>query len=255
MTGSHSLTFKPAAAVRAVIILVVIALFGGVASTNARAQSDSFLGFVETYYRNGEPEEALDWMERIAPTMMDEVWQAADPQGQRFALVAAFFAHILHNQPSQIPLLTERLIANDEPNLSALGALSIASSGAVGVESALNRLRQTGTVPAETVQALAATPSYPFPTMQVTGPTDLELMWLSFYATGNPLYVRRVAEAMGHAEQGDAGVALAAFAYASLAERVTHHPAVVDTLRSIAAQRRDLVGHSAAELVSLAEGG
>lgn len=235
------------------LVAALALLFVGLSETPAAAQEDSFLAFVETYYRNPQPEAALAWMERLAPTMMDEVLMAADPQGQRFALVAGFFAHILRSRPDQIGPLTDRLIARDQPNLSAVGALAIASTGLDAAAPALERLRRAGTIPPETAAALAAAPAYPFPMLQVTGSIDLELMWLSFYATGNPLYVRRVADAIGYAEHGDAGVALAAFAYASLAERVSGHPAVLETLRTLAAQRRDIVGRSAAELVHLAE--
>ena len=105
-------------------------------------------------------------------------------------------------------------------------------------------------MPDETASALAEAPAYPYPTMRVTGSIDLEMMWMSFFATGNPLYVRRVADAMGYANHGDAGTAVAAFAYASLAERVDDHPTVRETLRAIAAERTDIVGQSAADLIA-----
>ncbi|MEM8589161.1 MAG: hypothetical protein AAGG65_13970 [Pseudomonadota bacterium] len=231
------------------IMLALAILCVGISGQRASAQDDSFLAFVETYYRNPQPDAALQWMERIAPTMMDEVLIAADPQGQRFALVAGFYAHVLRSQPSLIDPLTERLIAAEQPNLTALGALGIASTGLDAAAPALERLRRTGALPDQTAAALAETPAYPYPTMRVTGSIDVELMWMSFFATGNPLYVRRVADAMGYADYGDAGAAVAAFAYASLADRVTEHPTVRETLRTIAAERTDIVGQSAAELV------
>lgn len=239
------------------IVTALVLSFGWFSAvpSQAQLQNDSFLAFVETYYRDPQPEAALGWMERIAPTMMDEVLIAADPQGQRFALVAGFFTHVLRSRPDQIPGWTDRIIAVDQPNLSAVGALAIASTGLDAAGPALERLRQTGTIPDETAAALADVPAYPFPTLQVTGSIDLELMWLSFYATGNPLYVRRVADTMIYAEQGDAGVALAAFAYVSLSERVADHPIVLETLRTLADQRNDIVGQSADELVQSAEDG
>lgn len=231
------------------IALAIAILCVGMAGQRASAQDDSFLAFVESYYRNPQPDAALQWLERIAPTMMDEVLVAADPQGQRFALVAGFFAHVLRGQPDRIAPLAERLIAVDQPNLTALGALAIASTGLDPATPALERLRRSGALPDDTAAALAETPAYPYPTMRVTGSIDLELMWVSFFATGNTLYVRRVADAMAYADHGDAGAAVAAFAFASLAERVAEHPAVRDTLRTIAAERSDIVGRSAAELI------
>jgi hypothetical protein len=257
MTGQNPSLRICSPILRRFVAVVLFVALQGVSSAQAVAQiqDDSFLAFVETYYRDPQPDAALAWMERIAPTMMDEVLVVADPQGQRFALVAGFFTHVLRSRPDQIPIWTDRLIAVDQPNLSAIGALAIASTGLDASAPALDRLRQTGTIPDETAIALADVPAYPFPTLQVTGSIDLELMWLSFYATGNTLYVRRVAETMRYAEQGDAGVALAAFAYVSLAERVTTHPAVLETLRTIASQRSDIVGQSAGELVEQAEQG
>lgn len=236
------------------LVVAFALLLGLTTNQRALAQDESFLAFVESYYGSPQPQAAFDWLERIAPTMMDEMLITADPHGQRFALIAGFFAHILRSRPDLIGPLTDRLIARDQPNLSAVGALAIASSGVEAAGPALQRLRQSGTIPAETADALAATAPYPFPTLSVSGTVDLELMWLSFFATGNPLYIRRVAEAMAYADQGEAGAALAAFAYASLAERAVNHPAVLETLRTLAAQRSDVVGRSAAQLVASAAG-
>ncbi len=252
-------------------LLVLLAALLAAAPPSARAQpaapqdaveaeAQAMADFMERYYRNPQPMEAVNRMVDLdIDTFIQAAREAAEAQG--IAILSTFIAHVLHANPDLVPVLAGRLAAARRPQNALVGAHAIVTSG-VSAEAALDMLAEAGLLDAETRAGLAAAPPYPFRAMRPRTHFDIDIFWTSFFATGDRLYVEKVAEALTYweseamerlpreypalSDQAQAmaivEVTMAIVAHGTLTSNARRHPAVLSALDGLSATRTDKVG-------------
>ena len=223
--------------------------------------------FMETYYQSPNPQGALQWLAQAdLDRSLSEVDEAQATH--TLALLAAFYAHVLREDDQAANILPARLSDPRSPTAGVVGAMAARIAGTEPAARAFEGLIAVGAVPAETADAFRALPVYPYPAMAAQTHLDLDLFWTSFFATGDPAYVEKIAEALAFWREDPALRLPADFAilpearqrlaiiratmgveaYASLRDRAPDHPAVAATLRAMSV-RQDRIGHVAQQLV------
>lgn len=237
---------------RALLILVM-------ATGAALAQPVAMESFIAGYYRSPDPAEAVD---RLAALDLDD-YLPTDDSGRRehgIVLLSTFYAHVLHGAPDAANRLIARTIETENPEKALIAAVAIARSGMSGSAVALDRLARAGVLPDGVWEGIRAMQPYPFPTMEPRTHPELDVMWMSFFATGDALYVERVAERLATLDEAELAVGevtaapgkdalidivAAVGAYWSLEANARQDDRVLSILRRIAEERSDRVGRIA----------
>lgn len=223
--------------------------------------------FMETYYQTPNPQGALQWL--VETDLDDLLAQVDEAQATHtLALLAAFYAHVIREDDRTASVLAARLRSPRSPAAALVGAMAARIAGTVPASRAFEGMIAIGVVTAETATAFGTLPVYPYPEMVAQTHLDLDLFWISFFATGNPAYVEKIGEALafwredpvdrlppGFAQLTETQRRMAIIratmgveAYASLRDRAPHHPAVAATLR-VLAEREDRVGFVAQRII------
>lgn len=241
---------------RALLILIM-------ATGAALAQPVAMESFIAGYYRSPDPAEAVD---RLAALDLDD-YLPTDDSGRRehgIVLLSTFYAHVLHGAPDAADRLIARTIETENPEKALIAAVAIARSGMSGSAVALDRLDRAGVLPDGVWEGIRAMQPYPFPAMEPRTHPELDVMWMSFFATGDALYVERVAERLATLDEAElaAGEVTAApgkdtlidtvaavGAYWSLEANARQDDRVLSILRRIAEERSDRVGRIAGAIV------
>ena len=228
--------------------------------------------FMETYYQGPNPQGALQWLAQV--DLDRSLAQADEAQAPHtLALLAAFYAHVIREDDRAAAALPGRLRSPRSPTAGVVGAMAAQIAGTRSSSQAFDGLVAIGAVPPETATAVRSLPVYPYPGMVAQTHLDLDLFWTSFFATGDPVYVEKIAEALtfwrddpalrlpedfvslpeGQQRLAIIRATMGVEAYASLRDRASRHPTVVATLRGLAA-RQDRVGHVAQQIVDELDG-
>ena len=249
------------------------------AAAQAAAQGDeaaaqAMAEFMERYYRNPQPLQAVDRMVDLdVGIFIQAARDAAEAQG--VAILSTFMAHVLRANPDLVPVLAGRLAAAGRPRNALIGAHAIVTADGPTVPAALDTLAAAGLLDGETRTALTAAPGYPFPRMQAQTHFDIDIFWTSFFATGDRTYVEKVAEALTYWES-DAmerlpreypalsdeaqamaiiEVTMAIVAHGTLTTNARRHPAVLSALDALSAARSDKVGVIAGSIAATVRAG
>lgn len=242
--------------------------------SSAEAEAQAMADFMERYYRNPQPLEAIDRMVDLDVGVFIQAARAA-AEAQGVAILSTFMAHVLHAHPELVPVLAGRLAAVRRPRNALVGAHAIVTAGVPAAPAALDTLASAGLLDDESRRALAGAPDYPFPRMQPQTHFDIDIFWTSFFATGDRLYVEKVAEALTYWES-DAmerlpreypaltdeaqamaiiEVTMAIVAHGTLTSNARRHPAVLSALDALAARRTDKVGVIAGSIAATVRAG
>lgn len=201
--------------------------------------------------------------------------RALDRQQRRLhalRLLATFYAHLVHMQPTVAEPLARAAIASDRRDPAMIGAMALALSGTETGRAAIDTVAATRILEPETIARIRRADTYPFSRLPTETLFDLDVFWVSFFATGDPIYIDKVArgldpfatiegDAAGSGGGGPAAdpedaqevarpAALAIAARWSLMDIAPHHPAVIDALQVIAAARDDRIGAAVASVLT-----
>lgn len=240
-------------------LLLRALLIFAMATHTALAQPVTMDSFIAGYYRSPDPAEAID---RLAALDLDSYLPTDDAARREHGIVllSTFYAHVLHETPDAASRLIDRTIATEDPEKALVAAVAIARSGMPGSAVALDRLARAGVLSDGVWEGIRAMRPYPFPAMEPRTHPELDVMWMSFFATGDALYVERVAgrlEALEEAELAEGEVTAgpgesrlidavtAVGAYWSLEANARQDDRVLSILRRIAEERSDKVGRIA----------
>ncbi|MEO3432539.1 hypothetical protein [Inquilinus sp. CAU 1745] len=241
---------------RALLILVM-------ATGAALAQPITMDSFIAGYYRSPDPAEAVD---RLAALDFDSYLPTDDAARREHGIVllSTFYAHVLHKAPDAADRLIGRTISAEDPEKALVAAIAIARSGMSGSAVALDRLARAGALPDGVWEGIRAMQPYPFPTMDPRTHPELDVMWMSFFATGDALYVERVAGRLAALDEAELAAGevtavpgenplidtvAAVGAYWSLEANARQDDSVLSILRRIAEERSDKVGRIAGMIV------
>lgn len=230
--------------------------------------------FIEHYYKTPEPAQALALLETLdVPAFVTADNEVGESHG--IAVLTAFFAHVLRANPELVPELAERITTAEDPVNVVLAALSIATAAAPTSPDGLSTIAGSGRLPPAVIDQIRATEPFPFPHLDPRNHLDLDLLWASFYASGDPRYVERIAETLRYLDtdyatrlprdvEGTARLVqqvvllesvMAITARWTLLENARRHPRVLETLQRIDAERDDRIGTIVASILAEAEGG
>ncbi len=261
------------------LVAVFLAVLAAVAPAEPQAEERRIAGprpdlapFMETYYQSPNPQGALQWLAEV--DLDRSLSQADEAQATHtLALLAAFYAHVIRQDDRAANALPGRLRNPRSPTAGVVGAMAAQIAGTDPAARAFDGLVAVGAVPPEAATAFRTLPVYPYPAMAAQTHLDLDLFWTSFFATGDPAYVEKIAEALAFWREDPAQrlpegfptlpepqqrlaiirATMGVEAYASLRDRAQRHPAVTATLRSLA-ERQDRVGYVAQQLVDELDG-
>ncbi|MCB9947054.1 MAG: hypothetical protein H6842_04405 [Rhodospirillaceae bacterium] len=258
--------------VQALVFLLVLALAGV-----ARAQpmtAEGLAEFMETYYQNPRPAEA---MERLAAldvgAFVEADRESAETQGM--AILTTFYAHILHAHPELVGPLAARLAAGGRHANALVGAVAMATAAVTTGEQGLAVLEASGLLTPAALATVRQAVPYPFPNLRAISHFDIDLLWVSFFATGDARYITEIAESLTYWEDNPElrlpreypaltlesqqraiiEVTMAVIAHNTLTANARRHPAVLAALTALSQSRGDRVGVIAGSIAATVRAG
>lgn len=259
--------------IAALVLLVLLPAIPGRAEEppGLRFGGLSTASFIEGYYLSPRPLEALERLATLDLAAITAGREEPDAM-QAYAVLGAFYAHVLRAHPALTPVLVERLLAGVPPDNALVAAIACRTAGTAAGEAALGRLGAAGVLDATVLALVRQLAPFPFPAMTAESHYDIDLFWVSFFATGDVAYIDKIAAPMTYRppptspadEPTDAAeatrlrqldlirVATAVAAHDTLLLYGPRHPLVVAELRRLAI-RNDELGGIAAGLVATIE--
>lgn len=140
---------------------------------------------MQTYFRNPTPKIMVD---RLATLPSADFRTPQLPY-----LFAAFFCHLIDASPDTADLMVDRAV-NGGLELKAVVVQSLVFSHHPRRIELINRLGGSA------VTKDLSTTGTDFRTIRITHPTHLDMLWVSFFATGDGVYVERIAETLNRFE-------------------------------------------------------
>ena len=193
-----------------------------------------------------------------------------DPKPERTVAAIRFFSEQGAFQRAQQPLavffgrvfaqnaksLTEWIedLRKEREDRQFLAALALWFSRVDGRDRLLQRLSEGGS-PRLTkyVQELRADTAPDLTTLDARSPVELDMLWASFFATGDDRYVLRVIRALSAAPQDKSPAIVAAAARWSLTANARQHSAVLDVCRKEMPRQPEAVAAVLRDVVAKAE--
>lgn len=277
------------AALTALAMFAVLAA-AGLTAPGARAQSTepaTLAVFIENYYKQPRPAQALALLLNLdVPAYLSAVGFTTDAEvaaleealagsaerkrevdeSHALAVLNAFFAHVLRANEDLAIDFADQVAARDRPPLTLLATMALATAASDRTVDAVQRLFNTGALPSGAAMRMRNIQPFPFRTMRPRTHLDIDLLWACFYASGDPLYIAKIADALAYwqtdmtdnldlnnfatlpeAEQLRRREALiqavmALTARETLRTNAANHPAVLGILRRLGEERQDMVG-------------
>lgn len=243
---------------RAAIVMLVL-LAGAADAWAAEAATPRLGDRMMDYHNAPNPIAAFGWLA--------ESDSAALASPQAVDLVALFYAHILRAHPELTARFVEGLLRPEVGGRAVLvGATAVWLAGGSDRNVHVATLAGDGRLAPESAKTLKGFASFDKEALRAESPHEMDLCWISFFATGDGDYVEKVAEALPNLlppalmeqlagrEEPEARIAfqrslIAGAASWSLLANAERHPAVAERLRAIALSREDRVGVAAKVLV------
>jgi hypothetical protein len=223
---------------------------------------------IQSYYLRPSPRRAIGWFAALDLRALSAAGRAhGDPHV--VDMLAAFYIQVLRHNPEVVEKFAQAAIASGRPLNMALAYFAIDGAGLPNAAAA-RRAEQT---------LFAAAPAYRPQMRKIAGrgrmsyltgairlPTDLDIMWACYFASGNPAFLERIAgmleywrppaEAMARGRaiapranrrEPDAvleirRLLIAAAAYRFLRNNSRYYPRIAPGLARLAARRSDKVG-------------
>ena len=230
--------------------------------------------FIETYYQDPRPGEAVERLVSLdVGAFVEADRESAETQGM--AILTTFFAHVLHQHPDLVGPLAARLAAGDRRANALVGGLAIATAAAPTSAEGLDAIEASGLLAPDALAAVRSAVPYPFPHLRATSHFDIDLLWVSYFATGDERYITEVAESLTYWEDNPElrlprefpaltlesqqraliEVTMAVIAHETLTSNARRHPAVFSALVRLSQTRSDKVGTIAGSIVALIQAG
>ncbi len=151
--------------------------------------------YIQSYHFNPDPSEALD---RFFSIDMREFEEKAEEKGlpHSRAVLMAFYIHILHDNDEQVLPFAHRLSSVTQEEKAQFGLEAIAYGAKKNRREALAVLVESFRLPPESLGEYAALRSYPYPTMEADHWRTLDVLWVSYFATGDCRYIRKIAKSL-----------------------------------------------------------
>lgn len=137
-----------------------------------------------TYYQTPDPAAALGWLPRVEAQALQRP-EAID-------IVATFYLHVLRGEPALARGFVESVGASSGPAVLT-AATAVWLAGLADRDDLLARLRATGRLSETEVATLTRFPTFNPATFLPESAHELDLCWASFYATGEAVYLEKVA--------------------------------------------------------------
>ncbi|MGP1394104.1 MAG: hypothetical protein ACTS3R_01170 [Inquilinaceae bacterium] len=240
MTGSKTAAYRwvlwlglAVLAIPAIWPSVSVAQDGAVPDAVDAAAMDAF---VEDYYLRPDPDRAIDLLAGLdVPDYLTTDEEPAASLG--IAALTTFYAHVLHGSPEATLPLARRLALSDLPENVLIAALAIASAATPDAGAGLDILEASAVLPAGAFAEIRAAAPYPFPAMTARSFLDLDMFWVSFFATGDTAYIEKIADTLVHWDPDDqALIDLAASTEAPDRERLAAQVALIETVTALSAR-------------------
>lgn len=229
--------------------------------------------FIQNYRKTPDPNAAID---RYFATKLEEFLDQAQrtEQPHARAVLMAFYVHVIHDNPKLSVSFATRLVSEAKGERAAFGAEILAYGAGPNRKDALLVVSEGFKLPSDAVDTYMALDQFPYPQLEATDWQTLDILWASFFASGNDLYVRKIAEALVHFRpQGPdfdnrlralsaqdpqpgtrehtelIGMLTAQSSYFGLVENARNSPDVLQVVKAIAGQNRERVSDIAKEIV------
>lgn len=271
-------------------------LFMGLPGARAQGTDPIALAiFMENYYKQPQPQQAVallanldvtDYLSAVAglssdqAAALDEILAGSAErkrevdESHALAVLNAFYAHVLRFNGEYAAPLADSIIAQERPELTLIGAMALATAASDDSVTAVRRLFNTGALPSGAAMRMRNIQAFPFRTMRPVTHLDIDLLWVCFFASGDPFYVDKIVDALAYwetdlherldlsdfaglpeAEQNERRMAIiqavmAMSARETLLANAANHPAILGILRGIADSRTDQTGAIVAGLVA-----
>lgn len=209
------------------------------------------------YYEQPDPRAAIAWLPAVDASAF------ADPGA--VDIFAAFYLHIVKADPSLAGALSDAALAAPKPAALA-AALAIWMADHPDKEALVQKLAGAGGIGAAGMERLRRLQPFSKDTFAVNSPHDIDILWASFFATGDSDYVAFIAQFLPHLlpKQRMAELArddddesrkkfelslLAGTAAGSLSSLAREHPRVRQTLEAMARDWPKPIGPAVAALL------
>jgi hypothetical protein len=145
-----------------------------------------------------DPELSLERLLEMDVSAFEKRAAEAHVPHSRAALMA-FYAQVLRKHPDLVLGFARQLVQRTRLGTAAFGAEVIACAGGPVRDVALGIVAKGFRLSDEYAERLRGLPAISYREIPVESGHTLDLLWASFYATGDPHYLRRIAEPLvGH---------------------------------------------------------
>ena len=148
--------------------------------------------FVQSYHHRPDPSSALD---RLVDLDIDEFEGKAAQSNQPHAraVLMAFFAHVVRAAPAEVEPLAKRVVAEQTGASAAFTTEAIARGASANRREAIELISEGFSLPAENFETLMQL-DFPYPEMRAADWHKMDVLWASFFATGESAYIEAIAE-------------------------------------------------------------
>ena len=153
--------------------------------------------YVQNYHNSPDPKGALDFFFRIDLSRFERLAEEANEPHAR-AVLMAFYIHVLHDSPEEVLPFARRLALESRGAQAAFGTEAIAYGATQNRREALKIIVDVFGLPSASLDEYEAMQSYPYPAMEAEHWHTLDVLWASFFATGERMYIRKIAKALVH---------------------------------------------------------
>lgn len=263
-----------------VVLIVASATTILFSSTQCRAASFNLFSFdpelsafIQNYRQTPDPKAAVDRYFTIElDAFLDQAQRAEQPHSR--AALMAFYIHIVHDNPELCVPFANRLVSEATGERAAFGAEVLAYGAGEHRNEALSIVVKGFKLPPEAMDTYTALEPFPYPKMDATDWQTLDILWASYFASGNDLYIRKIAAPLvyfqprgpdfdaklralsaqdpqpGTPEHSELmGMLTAQASHFGLSEIALINPDVLRTIKTIASENRGKVSTVAGEIV------
>lgn len=209
------------------------------------------------YYQHPDPQAAFGWL-----LALDD---AAMAREDAVDLLAVFYLHVLKANPALAASFVDHAV-RARPKAALGAALAIWLADLPAKEALVGRLAKTGKIAPDRLAEVKAVAPFVKEELEVVSPHDLDLLWTSFFATGDTDYVRFIAGYLPYllpkaqvaelirsddpaARRAATAALLGGAAAWSLSANARVHAPVQATLAELAAMPDDPIGKAAKALL------
>jgi hypothetical protein len=151
--------------------------------------------YIQNYHNNPDPKGALDFFFRVDLGRFERLAEESNRPHAR-AVLMAFYVHILHESPDEVLPFARRLALESRGGQAAFGTEAIAYGATKHRREALKLITEVFGLPPATLDEYDAMQNYPYPGLEAEHWHTLDVLWASFFATGERMYIRKIVKAL-----------------------------------------------------------